>query len=77
MKLNYKRLGNYINQIDVRNSKLAVPYLRGVSTTKELIKSVANLSGLEFSGYKIVENGQFVYVSDTSRRGDKIALAMN
>ena len=27
--------------------------------------------------YKIVRNGQFVYVADTSRRGDKIALAMN
>lgn len=51
--------------------------MRGVSTEKKLIESVANLSGLEFSGYKIVRRGQFVYVPDTSRRGDKIALAMN
>lgn len=32
---------------------------------------------MDFSKYKIVNSGQFVYVADTSRRGDKIALAMN
>ena len=77
MKSNFKRLGDYIQQVDVRNNDLKVTLLRGVSTTKSLIKSVANLSGLEFSGYKVVRTGQFVYVSDTSRRGEKIALAMN
>ena len=77
MKSNYKRLGDYIQLVDERNTSLEVTLLRGVSTTKELIKSVANLDGIEFSGYKIVKKCQFVYVSDTSRRGDKIALAMN
>ena len=29
------------------------------------------------SKYKIVEKNQFVYIADTSRRGDKIAIALN
>lgn len=72
-----KTLGNYIQQSDERNSELQVSFLQGVSTSKVLINSKANTSGVKFHNYKIVRNGQFVYVADTSRRGDKIALAMN
>lgn len=75
--MSYKRIGDYIRQVDKRNTDISVTLLRGVSTTKRLIESVANMSGVSIHSYKIVENGQFVYVSDTSRRGDKIALALN
>jgi len=72
-----KTLGEFIQQSDERNSDLQVSFLQGVSTSKVLINSKANTSGVSFHNYKIVRNGQFVYVADTSRRGDKIALAMN
>jgi type I restriction enzyme S subunit len=72
-----KRLGDYIHPTDERNTDLAIDYLRGISTSKILIESKANMSGVNTSNYKILRNGQFVYVADTSRRGDKIALAMN
>lgn len=75
--MNYKRIGDYIKLVDKRNGDLNISRLRGVSTTKHLIKSVANMSGVSLHAYKIVDNGQFVYVSDTSRRGDKIAIALN
>lgn len=75
--MSYKRIGDYIRQVDKRNSDLSVTLLRGVSTTKKLIESVANMSGVTLHSYKVVEKGQFVYVSDTSRRGDKIAIALN
>lgn len=42
-----------------------------------MIETKANISGVNFSSYKVVRTGEFVYVADTSRRGDKIALAMN
>ncbi len=77
MQSKYKRLGDYIRQCDERNRDLSVSLLRGVSTAKKLIESKANTTGVNFSGYKVVSKGQFVYVPDTSRRGDKIALAMN
>lgn len=72
-----KILGEYIEQSDERNNDLQVSFLQGVSTSKVLIETKANVSGLEFSNYKVVRTGEFVYVADTSRRGDKIALAMN
>jgi type I restriction enzyme S subunit len=72
-----KILGRYIQQSDERNSDLKIDFLQGVSTSKVLIQSKANTTGVRFNNYKIVRNGQFVYVADTSRRGDKIALAMN
>ncbi|WP_417364293.1 restriction endonuclease subunit S [Galbibacter sp.] len=72
-----KTLGNYIRQTNERNTDLKITFLQGVSTSKVLIETKANTTGVNFSNYKIVRNGQFVYVADTSRRGDKIALAMN
>ena len=75
--MSYKRIGDYIHLVDNRNTDLKITNLKGVSTTKQLIESVANMSGVSLSGYKIVNNNQFVYVADTSRRGDKIAIALN
>ena len=75
--MRYKRIGDYIHLVDNRNTDLKITNLKGVSTTKQLIESVANMSGVSLSGYKIVNNNQFVYVADTSRRGDKIAIALN
>ena len=74
---NPKTLGEYIRLSDERNTDLEIDFLQGVSTSKVLIQTKANTTGVNFSSYKILRNGQFVYVADTSRRGDKIALAMN
>lgn len=70
-------LGEYIEQSDERNRDLQVSFLQGVSTAKVLIVTKANTNGVDFSTYKVVRTGEYVYVADTSRRGDKIALAMN
>ena len=35
------------------------------------------MDGVSLSSYKIVHPREFAYVADTSRRGDKIALAIN
>ena len=72
----YKRLGDYIRPVDVRNRELKVTNLLGLSVSKEFMPSIANTIGTDMSSYKIVEKGQFVYIADTSRRGDKIAIAL-
>lgn len=72
-----KLLGDYIEQSDERNRNMQISFLRGVSTGKVLIESKANINGVDFSSYKVIRTGEFVYVADTSRRGEKIALAMN
>ena len=42
-----------------------------------MIESVANMTGVSLHNYKIVDRNQFVYVADTSRRAEKIGLALN
>lgn len=76
MKSNYKKLGEYIRQVDVRNTKGNEENLLGVSVQKTFIPSIANTVGTDFTKYKIVKKGQFTYIPDTSRRGDKIGIAL-
>jgi type I restriction enzyme S subunit len=76
MKSNYDTLGKYIQPIDVRNSAGKEENLLGVTTQKYFMPSIANTVGTDFSKYKVVRRGQFTYVPDTSRRGDRIAIAL-
>lgn len=76
MKSNYKALGQYIRQVDVRNIDNRTENLLGVSVKKKFIPSIANTVGTDFSKYKVVKRGQFTYIPDTSRRGDKIGIAL-
>ncbi len=76
MKDGYKQLGQYIRQVDVRNKEGKGENLLGVSVQKRFIPSIANTVGTDFTKYKIVKKGQFTYIPDTSRRGDKIGIAL-
>lgn len=76
MKSNYKQLGQFIRQVDIRNNDCAETNLLGVSVQKKFIPSIANTVGTDFSKYKVVKKGQFTYIPDTSRRGDKIGIAL-
>ena len=76
MKSNYKQLGQFIRQVDIRNSEGKEENLLGVSVQKKFIPSIANTVGTDFKKYKVVKKGQFTYIPDTSRRGDKIGIAL-
>lgn len=73
---NYKKLGGYIQPVDIRNSDLQVSHLLGLSIEKCFIESIANTIGTDFRPYKIVKKGQFAYGPVTSRNGDKITIAL-
>ena len=75
-KTGYKRLGDYIREVDVRNRELKVKELMGVSISKEFIPSIANTIGTDMSSYKIVNPLQFAYGPVTSRNGDKVSIAL-
>ena len=71
-------IGQFIFQRDLRNDgSLGVSSVRGISTGKEFINTKADMEGVGLNNYKVVAPGQFAYVPDTSRRGDKISLALN
>ena len=76
MKSHYKKLGEYIRQVDIRNTEGKTDNLLGVSVAKQFIPSIANTVGTDFTKYKVVKKGQFTYIPDTSRRGDKIGIAL-
>lgn len=75
-KTNYKRLGDYIREVDVRNRDLKVTKLLGVSISKEFMTSIANTIGTDMSSYKVVEPWQSAYGPVTSRNGDKVSIAL-
>ena len=74
--MEYKRLGDYIREVNVRNRELTVTNLLGLSIEKKFITSIANTIGTDMSAYKIVLPSQFAYVPVTSRNGDKITVAL-
>lgn len=73
------RLGDYIEECDERNveGRYTLDDVKGISTDKKFISTKANMEGVSLISYKVVHPSGFVYVADTSRRGDKIALAHN
>lgn len=73
------KIGDYIAQSDLRNAddKLAIDSLRGISTDKAFIDTKADMLNVSLTNYKLVKSNEFAYVADTSRRGDKVALAFN
>ncbi len=79
MALTKYKLGSLIEPCDVRNYDgiYTLDDIRGISTGKEYIETKANMDGVSLSSYKVVDCQEFAYVADTSRRGDKIAIAFN
>lgn len=76
MTSNYKRIGDYIRLVDVRNKDLAVDTLLGLSISKEFIPSVANTVGTNMANYKIINKGQFACSLMQVRRDKKIPVAL-
>ena len=77
-KIPYEKVGIYLIESDQRNDmKLKIDAVRGLTTSKEMIMTKADMDGVSLANYKIVLPGQIAYVTDTSRRGDKISLGFN
>lgn len=79
MRLTKYKLGDLIEECDDRNEELkySLNNVKGISTQKTFIETKANMNGVSLKPYKLVNPDNFAYVQDTSRRGDKIALAHN
>ncbi|EMQ95194.1 Type I restriction-modification system, specificity subunit S [Xanthomarina gelatinilytica] len=76
MTSNYKKLGQYIQPINIRNRDLEDLPLMGLSINKVFIPSIANTIGTNMANYKIIKRNQFAYGPVTSRNGDKITIAL-
>lgn len=75
-KTDYKRLGDYIREVDVRNRDLKVTKLVGLTIDKAFIPSVANIIGTDLSNYKVIRKKQFACSLMQVSRDQKMPVAM-
>ena len=73
----HKRLGDYIQEIDVRNRDLSVTKLLGLSMTKQFRPSTSNIIGVDLSKYKIVGKNVFAFDTMSVIRVHKVPIAIN
>jgi type I restriction enzyme S subunit len=57
--MSYKRLGDYIKRVSIKNSDGLVEILYGINIDKFFMPSVANVIGTDLSRYKVVTKNQF------------------
>ena len=73
----YKRLGDYIREVNVRNRELKVKKPMGINIDKHFMPSVANVIGTDLSSYKLVSKMQFACNLMHVGRDEKIPMAMH
>lgn len=74
--MEYKRLGDYIREVNVRNRDLKVTKLVGLTIDKAFIPSVANVIGTDLSNYKVIQREQFACSLMQVSRDGKMPIAM-
>lgn len=72
----YKRLGDYIREVNIRNRDLKVTNLVGLTIEKAFIPSVANVIGTDLSTYKVIRKEQFACSLMQVSRDGKMPIAM-
>lgn len=72
-------LGDYIQELDVRNDNLTygVESIRGVSNTKLIQKTKANVKGRDLTPFHVVKKDEFVFNRRTTRNGERLGLGYN
>ena len=78
-KVKWVRLGDYIEQCDERNEALqyGLDDVRGVSNTKLIQKTKANMTGRNLSTFHVVDKNHFVFNRRTTRNGERLGLGFN
>lgn len=74
--MEYKRLGDYIREVNLRNRELRVTKPMGINIDKHFMPSVANIIGTDLSAYKLVCKNQFACNLMHVGRDEKIPMAM-
>ena len=69
----YIELANLTNE----NSQYGINDVRGVSIEKKLIRTKADMEGVNLNPYLLIRPNEFAFVPVTSRNGEKISIAIN
>ncbi len=77
-KVPCEKIGKFLIESERKNdSGLTLKSVRGIATSKSFIDTKANMDGVPLSNYKLVAPREIAFIPDTSRRGDKISIALN
>lgn len=77
MRSNYKRIGDYIHEVNIRNVEHKATNLLGINIDKFFMPSVANIVGTDMTTYKIVKNGLFACNRMHVGRDYKLPVALS
>lgn len=74
-----KKLGDFIERIERTNDdgKYGLADVRGVSNTKQIQATKANMEGRDFRPFLVVKPGEFVFNRRTTRNGERLGLGYN
>ncbi len=59
MRSNYRKIGDFIKRVKIKNSNGEIDLLLGVNLDKKFIPSVANIIGTDLTKYNVIKKGQF------------------
>ena len=71
-----EEIGNCIEPIDVRNTTNKKIEVCGINKTKSFMPTVADMTGVDISKYKIVKKGQFAFSGMQTGRDECIRIAL-
>jgi type I restriction enzyme, S subunit len=77
MRSNYKILGDYIRNLNLRNSSAEELPLLGINIDKFFMPSVANIVGTDLSTYKVVNFNQFACNRMHVGRDERLPVAIS
>jgi type I restriction enzyme, S subunit len=77
MRSSYRRIGDFIKQVKVKNKDGACDQLLGINIDKYFMPSVANVVGTDLTKYKVVQKNQFACNRMHVGRDNRIPLALS
>lgn len=78
-KMPCEKIGKFIALTEQtnENSQYGIDDVMGISIEKKLIRTKADMKGVNLAPYLLIQPNEFAYVTVTSRNGGKISIALN
>lgn len=76
MRSNYKRIGDYVTQIKLKNTDNSISLLKGININKHFMPSVANINGTDLSKYRVVKKNQLAFNPMHVGRDEVLPISM-
>lgn len=76
MRSHYKRIGDYVTPIKLKNTDGSISLLKGININKHFMPSVANINGTDLSKYRVVKKNQFAFNPMHVGRDEVLPISM-